>query len=61
MTSRRGGQTRVSQRLDARDFNDSAHASDAAKRLANKRGFSLRNVEGTGPKGKITFRDVKAL
>ncbi len=61
MTSRRGGQDRVSRRLDARDFNPTAHASDAAIKLASKRGISLRNITGSGPKGKIVFRDVKAL
>lgn len=35
------------------------HASDAAKKEADKQGIDLRNVEGSGKDGQITVNDVK--
>lgn len=36
-------------------------ASPAAKRLARDRGLDLAEIEGTGPKGRITEKDVEAF
>jgi pyruvate dehydrogenase E2 component (dihydrolipoamide acetyltransferase) len=44
---------------DRRAADEAVAAAPAARRLASERGIDLRQVSGTGPRGRITVEDVE--
>src|SRR5690606_28423663 len=47
--------------MPGRDLNRRIFASPLARRLAGEKGFSLSDINGTGPRGRILRGDVEAF